>query len=206
MLSSAGFGSLPRSGFPGEVSGRLRAYQQWKPIEQATMSYGHGISVSLLQLARSYTVFTNDGQLLPLTFLRRDQPPQGERVMSARTARTVRAMLETVTQPGGTALQAQVTGYRVAGKTGTAHKAIAGTYAPDRYISSFVGFAPASDPRLIVAVMLDEPSGRHYYGGEVAAPVFSRIMAGSLRLLGIAPDSDPVLPPSQTASLGQEKA
>jgi cell division protein FtsI (penicillin-binding protein 3) len=205
MLSSAGFGSLPRSGFPGEVSGQLRAYQQWKPIEQATMSYGHGISVSLLQLARSYTVFTNDGQLLPLTFLRRDQPAQGERIMSARTARTVRAMLETVTQPGGTALQAQVTGYRVAGKTGTAHKAIAGGYAPDRYISSFVGFAPASDPRLIVAVMLDEPSGRHYYGGEVAAPVFSRIMAGSLRLLGIAPDSEPVLPPSQTASLAQER-
>jgi cell division protein FtsI (penicillin-binding protein 3) len=205
MLSSAGFGSLPRSGFPGEVSGQLRAYQQWKPIEQATMSYGHGISVSLLQLARSYTVFTNDGQLLPLTFLRRDQPAQGERIMSARTARTVRAMLETVTQPGGTALQAQVTGYRVAGKTGTAHKAIAGGYAPDRYISSFVGFAPASDPRLIVAVMLDEPSGRHYYGGEVAAPVFSQIMAGSLRLLGIAPDSEPVLPPSQTASLAQER-
>jgi cell division protein FtsI (penicillin-binding protein 3) len=205
ILSRAGFGSVPRSGFPGEVSGVLRAYQQWKPIEHATVSYGHGISVSLLQVARSYSVFATDGELLPLTFLRRDEPPDRERVLSAPTARMVREMLETVTQPGGTALQAQVMGYRVAGKTGTAHKPLDGSYARDRYISSFVGLAPVSDPRLVIAVMLDEPAGRHYYGGDVAAPVFSRIMAGSLRLLGIAPDGHAPLVPSRTASLAREE-
>jgi cell division protein FtsI (penicillin-binding protein 3) len=206
LLDAVGFGSVPRSGFPGEVSGKLRGYQLWKPIEQATVSYGHGISVSLLQLARAYTVFATDGELLPLTFLRRDEPAQRSRVLSARTARTVRAMLETVTQPGGTALQAQVTGYRVAGKTGTAHKPVDGAYSPDRYISSFIGFAPASDPKLVVAVMLDEPGGRHYYGGEVAAPVFSRIMAGALRLMGLPPDALELQAPSRTASLPRERA
>jgi cell division protein FtsI (penicillin-binding protein 3) len=205
IFAAVGFGAAPRSGFPGEVSGQLRAYQRWKPIEQATMSYGHGVSVSLLQLARAYTVFTTDGELLPLTFLRRDEPARGTRVLSARTARTVRAMLETVTQPGGTALQAQVTGYRVAGKTGTAHKPIDGAYSPDRYISSFVGFAPVSDPRLVIAVMIDEPGGRQYYGGEVAAPVFSHVMAGALRLQGVAPDAIDPTEPSRTVSLSREK-
>ncbi len=205
ILDAAGFGSAPRSGFPGEVSGQLRAHQHWKPIEQATMSYGHGMSVSLLQLARAYTVFAADGELLPLTFLRRDEPVRAKRVLSARTARTVRAMLETVTHPGGTALQAQVTGYRVAGKTGTAHKPVDGAYSPDRYVSSFVGFAPATEPRLVIAVMIDEPGGRQYYGGEVAAPVFSRVMAGSLRLMGVAPDSVGPRTPSRTAWLLREK-
>jgi cell division protein FtsI (penicillin-binding protein 3) len=153
------------------------------------MSYGHGISVSLLQLARAYTVFATDGILAPLTFVRRDTPISGQRVISARTARTVRAMLEGVTQPGGTAVQARVTGYRVAGKTGTVHKLIDGNYAPHRYIASFVGFAPVSDPRLVVAVMLDEPSGGKYYGGDVAAPVFREVAAGALRVLGVPPDS-----------------
>jgi cell division protein FtsI (penicillin-binding protein 3) len=189
ILSTAGFGASPKSGFPGEASGRLRDFNNWKPIEHATMSYGHGISVSLLQLARAYTVFATDGTLVPLTFVRRDTPTSGKRVISARTARTVRAMLEGVTHSGGTAVQAQVTGYRVAGKTGTVHKLIDGSYAPHRYIASFVGFAPASDPRLIVAVMIDEPSGGKHYGGDVAAPIFREVTAGALRVLGIPPDS-----------------
>jgi cell division protein FtsI (penicillin-binding protein 3) len=189
VLTTAGFGAVPKSGFPGEASGRLRDFDNWKPIEQATMSYGHGISVSLLQLARAYTVFATDGVLAPLTFVRREAPVPGQRVISERTARLVRTMLESVTHPGGTAVQARVTGYRVAGKTGTVHKLVDGQYSPDRYIASFVGFAPASSPRLVVAVMIDEPSGEHYYGGEVAAPVFREVTAGALRILGISPDS-----------------
>lgn len=188
-FSKLGFGKPPQSGFPGEVAGRLRPYQTWRPIEQATMAYGHGVSVSLLQLARAYTVFTSDGELKNISMLKLAQPSQSQRVISARTAQTVRNMLETVVLPGGTAPRAQVLGYRVAGKTGTAHKLDAqGGYAPDRYVASFVGFAPASDPRLIIAVMLDEPSAGQYYGGTVAAPVFSRIMAGALRLLAVMPD------------------
>ncbi|MEO8164903.1 MAG: penicillin-binding transpeptidase domain-containing protein, partial [Betaproteobacteria bacterium] len=190
IFSDVGFGTQTKVGFPGEAAGKLRAYQTWKPIEQATMSYGHGISVSLLQLARAYSIFATNGELMPLTLVKRDQPVAGQAVVSLRTAMSVRKMLEMVTQPGGTAIRAQVTGYRVAGKTGTAHKLVGATYAPDRYISSFVGFAPASDPRLVIAVMLDEPGGKSYYGGEVAAPVFSSVMAGALRLLGIAPDAD----------------
>ena len=188
-LSKLGFGKPPQSGFPGEVAGRLRPYQTWRPIEQATMAYGHGVSVSLLQLARAYTVFTSDGELKNISLLKLEQSAESQRVLSASTAQAVRHMLETVVQPGGTAPRAQVLGYRVAGKTGTAHKLEAhGGYAPDRYVASFVGFAPASDPRLIIAVMLDEPSSGQYYGGTVAAPVFSRIMAGALRLLAVMPD------------------
>jgi cell division protein FtsI (penicillin-binding protein 3) len=192
VLSGAGFGASPHSGFPGEVSGRLRDYQTWRPIEQATMSYGHGISVSLLQLARAYTVFSNDGVLQPVTLLKRDAPEAGTRVIAPATARAVRAMLETVVQPGGTAPRAQVMGYRVAGKTGTAHKLDGRTYAPDKYVSSFVGMAPASAPRLLVAVMIDEPANGEYYGGVVAAPVFSAVMAEALRMLSIAPDAPTV--------------
>lgn len=185
-----GFGRPPGMGFPGEAAGRLRPAKLWRPIEQATMSYGHGISVSLLQLARAYTVFANDGELRELSLLRLDHPAPNHRVFSAATARAVRAMLELVVQAGGTAPRAQVVGYRVAGKTGTAHKLNAnGTYAEDRYVASFVGMAPASDPRLIVAVMIDEPGNGQYYGGQVAAPVFSRIMAGALRMLSVPPDN-----------------
>ncbi|HVY05150.1 MAG TPA: penicillin-binding protein 2 [Burkholderiales bacterium] len=206
MLSDVGFGVQTKVGFPGEASGHLRAYQTWKPIEQATMSYGHGISVSLLQLARAYSVFATDGELKPLTLVRRDQPVEGKSVISARTAASVRKMLEMVTQPGGTATRAQVAGYRVAGKTGTAHKLIGASYASDRYVSSFVGFAPASNPRLVIAVMLDEPGGKSYYGGEVAAPVFSTVMAGALRLLGIEPDASPdnVISPDSTPVVREE--
>lgn len=191
-----GFGQAPHSGFPGEAGGKVRPYKTWRPIEQATMSYGHGISVSLLQLARAYTVFASDGELKPLSMLKLDEIPAGERVFSPETARAMRAMLETVVQPGGTALKARVIGYRVAGKTGTAHKEENGGYAADKYVSSFVGFAPVSDPRLVIAVMIDEPSGQ-YYGGVVAAPVFSSVMGGALRMLSVpldAPTANTLLP------------
>lgn len=189
QYAKLGFGKAPQVGFPGEASGKLRPYQSWRPIEQATMSYGHGISVSLLQLARAYTVFTSDGELRRLSLKKINEPETEERVLSASTALALRKMLETVTQPGGTAPRAQVVGYRVAGKTGTAHKLDANGKYTDRYVASFVGFAPASDPRLIIAVMIDEPSTGQYYGGTVAAPVFSRVMAGALRMLAIQPDA-----------------
>ncbi|MGB7541915.1 MAG: penicillin-binding protein 2 [Burkholderiales bacterium] len=189
MFQRLGFGTVPRLGFPGEASGRLRPYRSWRPIEQATMSYGHGISVSLIQLARAYSVFARDGDLVPVSLLRIDMPPPAQRVISPQTAREVRAMLELVTQPGGTAPRAQIMGYRVAGKTGTAHKEEHGRYAPDKYVSSFVGFAPASHPRLVIAVMIDEPADGQYYGGEVAAPVFAQAMAGALRILDVPPDA-----------------
>ncbi|BCB25476.1 penicillin-binding protein [Sulfurimicrobium lacus] len=183
-----GFGQVPHSGFPGEASGRLRPYKTWRPIEQATMAYGHGISVSLLQLARAYTVFADNGELKPLSMLKLDEAPAGERVFSPETAQAVRSMLEMVVEPGGTAPRARIVGYRVAGKTGTAHKEENGAYAKDKYVASFVGLAPASDPRLIVAVMIDEPEGQ-YYGGLVAAPVFSNVMGGALRMLSVPPDA-----------------
>ncbi len=201
LFSRAGFGAPPRSGFPGEVSGRLRAHKTWKPIEQATMSYGYGISVSLLQLARSYTIFASDGVLYPVTLLKRDSPAQGTRVVSAQTALAVRRMLEMAAQPGGTAPGAQVSGYTVAGKTGTAHKLEGKGYAANRYVSSFVGMAPASQPRIIVAVMIDEPSAGQHYGGAVAAPVFSQVTAGTLRFLAVPPDA-----PGRTTMLAPEDA
>jgi cell division protein FtsI (penicillin-binding protein 3) len=189
MFSKVGFGVQPHSGFPGEVSGKLRAYATWRPIEQATMAYGHGLSLSLLQLARAYLIFATDGEIKPVTVVKLDTPAESTRVISAETALKVRKMLELVVQPGGTAPRAQITGYRVAGKTGTAHKLDGATYAPNKYVSSFIGFAPASAPRLIVAVMIDESSDGQYYGGAVAAPVFSNVMAGSLHLLGVKPDA-----------------
>lgn len=184
-----GFGKPPHAGFPGEAAGKLRPHKTWRPIEQATMAYGHGISVSLLQLARSYMVFTGDGEIKPVSLLKVDAPPMGTKVIKAETSQAVRNMLELVVRPGGTAPHAQVMGYRVAGKTGTAHKQENGRYAEDRYVASFVGLAPASNPRLIVAVMIDEPSNGQYYGGTVAAPVFSQVMAGALRLLSVPPDA-----------------
>lgn len=197
MFDALGFGQPLKLGFPGEVGGRLRPFKTWRPIEQATMSYGHGISVTLMQLARAYLAFARDGDLIPLTLTRLDTPPvAGKSIFSAQTAREVRAMLEMAVQPGGTAPKAQIPGYRVAGKTGTAHKLEGGQYA-DRYVAAFVGFAPVSDPRLVVAVMIDEPSAGKYYGGEVAAPVFAQVMAGSLRTLGVAPDAP--LKPVQVA-------
>ncbi len=188
MYSAIGLGQAPRIGFPGAVAGRLRPYRSWRPIEQATMSYGYGLSVSLLQLARAYTVFATDGELLPLSMFKKDGPVAGERIVRPSTALAVRHMLELAAGPGGTAPQAQVAGYRVAGKTGTAHKRADGRYV-NKYISSFVGLAPASDPRVIVAVMIDEPGAGKYYGGIVAAPVFARIAGDALRTLRVPPDS-----------------
>jgi cell division protein FtsI (penicillin-binding protein 3) len=189
LFDRVGFGVPPRSGFPGEVSGKLRAAATWRPIEQATMSYGHGISVSLLQLARAYMVFATDGELKPVTLVRRDGPSESVQVISAATARQVRRMLEMAVSPGGTALKAQIAAYRVAGKTGTAHKIEGAGYAANKYVSAFIGFAPATAPRVIVAVMIDEPSAGQYYGGAVAAPVFAQIMSGALRLLSVSPDA-----------------
>ncbi|MFL9709291.1 peptidoglycan D,D-transpeptidase FtsI family protein [Methylobacillus sp. Pita1] len=197
IYNQVGFGSVTRIGFPGEASGRLRNYKTWRPIEQATMSYGHGLSLTLLQLARAYTVFTNDGALLPVSLLKLKEPPVGHQVYTPETAHHLRDMMETVIQPGGTAPRAQVLGYRVAGKTGTAHKPGVGGYQANHYVSSFVGFAPASNPRLIIAVMIDDPSGGKYYGGTVAAPVFSKVMSGALRMLAIpqdAPNNNVVIP------------
>jgi cell division protein FtsI (penicillin-binding protein 3) len=187
MFTTVGFGQQPKFGFPGAVAGRVRPFKSWRPIEQATMSYGHGISVSLLQLAHAYTIFARDGDLIPLSFQKVSAPPVGQRVVTEKTAREMRAMLETATGPEGTAPKAQVPGYRVAGKTGTAYKIAGGRYV-SKYVSSFVGFAPASDPRIIIAVMIDEPSGAHY-GGEVAAPVFSAIAGSALRAMNVGPDS-----------------
>ena len=189
MLSHSGFGVSTGSGFPGEVTGRLRPHHTWRPIEQATMSYGHGISVSLLQLARAYTLFSTEGELRPISLLKLDAPVVGERVISRDTALAVGKMLEMVVRPGGTAPRAQISGYRVAGKTGTAHKLEGNGYAKNRYISTFVGYAPASSPRLVIAVMLDEPSAGQYFGGVVAAPVFSQVMAGALRILHVPHDA-----------------
>jgi cell division protein FtsI (penicillin-binding protein 3) len=188
-----GFGGVPQTGFPGEAKGVLRPWEKWRPIEQATMSYGHGISVSLLQVARAYTVFTNDGQLLPLSLLKSDSQPIGKQLITRGTAFEVTRMMEMAASPGGTAPQAQVPGYRVAGKTGTAHKAEGGGYAAHKYVSSFVGFGPVSNPRFIVAVMLDEPSGPKHFGGDVGAPVFSSVMGSALRLMSVAPDAPQTL-------------
>lgn len=207
MFDELGFGRPLRLGFPGEVGGRLRPFKTWRPIEQATMAYGHGISVTLMQLARAYLAFARDGDLIPLSLTRLESPPlAGKSIFSAQTAREVRAMLEMAVQPGGTAPKAQIPGYRVAGKTGTAHKLEGGAYA-ERYVSAFVGFAPVSNPKLVVAVMVDEPSAGKYYGGEVAAPVFAQVMAGSLRTLGVPPDAPlrPVQVAREPAPLVPEK-
>ena len=198
-FSRSGFGASTGSGFPGEVNGKLRPYQTWRPIEQATMSYGHGIAVNLLQLARAYTLFSEEGKLKPVSLLKINTPAVGKQVISRDTALAVSKMLEMVVLPGGTAPLAQISGYRVAGKTGTSHKIEGNGYAKDRYIATFVGYAPVSKPRLIIAVMLDEPSAGRYYGGTVAAPVFSRVMVSALRILNVphdAPINNVVLSPA----------
>ncbi|MDO9232426.1 MAG: penicillin-binding protein 2 [Methylotenera sp.] len=189
IYNQIGFGAKTRIGFPGEASGRVRDYKTWRPIEQATMSYGHGISVTLLQLARAYTVFANDGEIKPVSLLKLKDVPVGAQVFSAKTAHEVKDMLELVVLPGGTALKAQVLGYRVAGKTGTTHKLGDRGYEKNKYVGSFVGMAPASNPRLIMAVMIDDPSSGEYYGGTVAAPVFSTVMADALRMLAVPQDA-----------------
>jgi cell division protein FtsI (penicillin-binding protein 3) len=193
LYRELGFGVAPHTGFPGEAKGQLRPWEKWRPVEQATMSYGHGISVSLLQVARAYTVFANEGRLLPLSLQRQDATPIGKQLFTPAAAREVMHMMELATLAGGTAPRAQVPGYRVAGKTGTAHKPENGGYAEHKYVSSFVGVGPVSDPRLVVAVVLDEPTGVKYFGGDVGAPVFSTVMGQALRLIGVAPDAPATL-------------
>jgi cell division protein FtsI (penicillin-binding protein 3) len=178
LFRRVGFGTAPTLGFPGAAAGKLHPYKTWKPVEQATMAFGHGISVSLVQLARAYTLFARDGELVPLSLVKTGAAAGGEKVISTETARAVRAMLELAVQPGGTAPRARIAGWRVAGKTGTAHKLENGAYAADKYMASFVGFAPVSEPRLIIAVMIDEPAAGQHYGGTAAAPAFAlRLMA-----------------------------
>jgi len=195
LYAQVGFGQKPQLAFPGVVSGRLRPYKTWKPIEQATMSYGYGLSASLLQIAHAYTVFTNDGEVIPITLTKSNASDPstrvpGVRVISPATAKTVRQMLALVTGPGGTAPKAQTMGYSVGGKSGTAYKQEGTGYARNKYRSWFVGVAPINDPRIIVAVMVDEPTAGKWYGGDVAAPVFSDLVQQTLRTLGVQPDLD----------------
>ena len=188
MFSQVGFGQKPQLPFPGAVSGRLRAYKSWRPIEQATMSYGYGLSISLFQLAHAYSVFAREGDLVPVTMLKSSAPAIGARVISEKNAAAVRHMLHMVTGPGGTAPKAQTMGYSVGGKTGTAYKQEGRGYATKKYRGVFVGVAPIDQPRIVVAVMIDEPSNGKYFGGDVAAPVFSETVQQTLKMLGIAPD------------------
>lgn len=187
-FNELGFGRPPQANFPGVASGRLRPWERWRPIERATMAYGYGLSVSLLQIAHAYTAFARDGDMVSLTLLKREGRPTTVQAYSPEVAREVRAMLEAAAGPDGAKL-ASVQGYRVAGKSGTARKVVDGKYSKSLYRSSFAGFAPVSDPRVVVAVMLDEPKGGAYYGGRVAAPVFSEVVGKSLRRLGVQPDA-----------------
>jgi len=189
MYSAVGFGQAPKIGFPGSVSGTLHPYQKWGASDQARIAFGYGISASLFQVARAYTVFARDGELVPLTIERSPEFKPGVRVISAKTAIEMRSMLETVTEPGGTAVKAQADGYRVGGKTGTAHKLVGKGYG-NSYRAYFSGIAPISAPRIVVAVMIDEPTGGSHYGGDVAAPVFSTIVSETLRTLNVLPDAN----------------
>jgi cell division protein FtsI (penicillin-binding protein 3) len=186
--AQAGFGQKPQLPFPGAVSGRLRPYKTWRPIEQATMSYGYGLSASLFQLAQAYTVFANGGELLPVSLLKSNTPAVGVRVFSSASAASVRNMLHMAAGPGGTAPQAQTSGYSVGGKTGTARKQEGKYYVAKKYRTFFVGLAPIEDPRIVVAVMVDEPNNGSYYAGVVAGPVFSETVQQTLRIMGVQPD------------------
>lgn len=189
VLDGVGFGHAPGTIFPGESRGVLSDFTHWGEIHRATLSYGYGLAVSALQLARAYGVLAADGVLYPSRLVRVEEAAEGHRVLPPGVAAQVRRMLEQVVAPGGTGTRAAVPGYRVAGKTGTVKKSVAGGYAEDRYLSVFAGMAPATDPRLVVVAVVDEPRSEEYYGGEVAAPLFARVMAGSLRTLGVAPDA-----------------
>ena len=187
-FAQAGFGQKPQVPFPGAVSGRLRPYKTWRPIEQATMSYGYGLSVSLFQLAQAYTIFARDGELIPVSMVKTDGPTDGVRVFSEKNALAVRKMLEMATGPGGTGQRAQTMGYSVGGKSGTARMQEGKGYAEKKYRSFFVGLAPVEQPRIVVAVMIDQPNNGAYYGGVVAGPVFSETVQQTLRILGVQPD------------------
>jgi cell division protein FtsI (penicillin-binding protein 3) len=188
LFTQVGFGQKPQVTFPGAVGGRLRPYKTWKPVEQATMSYGYGMSASLFQMARSYTVFAHDGQIIPATLLKSPEPAAGVQVFSPGTVAEIRKMLQMAAGPGGTGPKAQTVGYSVGGKSGTAYKQVGKAYATNKYRSWFVGIAPIDKPRIIVAVMVDEPSAGKYFGGDVAAPVFSATVQQTLRMMGVQPD------------------
>ena len=182
-----GVGVRMHSGFPGETAGLLRSWRRWQPIEQATMSFGYGLQLSLLQLARAYTMLTHDGELLPVSFEKQAVAPKGKRVIKASTAREVRDLMVSVTEPGGTGTAGAVDGFDVGAKTGTARKLVNGRYVDNKHVATFIGFAPAKNPRVIVAVTIDEPTANGYYGGVVAGPVFKQVMGGSLNILGVSP-------------------
>jgi cell division protein FtsI (penicillin-binding protein 3) len=186
--TALGYGPKPQLQFPGVVTGRLRPWKNWRPVEQATMAYGYGLSASLFQMAHSYTAFAHDGQIIPVTMLKSSEPAVGVRVFSAQNAAAVRKMLQMAAGPGGTGQKAQTVGYSVGGKSGTAHKQVGKGYASNKYRSWFTGMAPIDSPRIIVAVMIDEPSAGQYYGGAVAAPVFSQVVQQTLRMMAVQPD------------------
>ncbi|HYM46834.1 MAG TPA: penicillin-binding transpeptidase domain-containing protein, partial [Burkholderiaceae bacterium] len=189
VLRRAGFGELTGAALPGELAGVLRSASRWVPVEQAAIAYGYGISVTPLQLARAYGAIANNGVAPTLTLLKRNAAAEGHTVMSVGIARELQAMIEAATGPNGTGMRAQIADYRIAGKTGTVRKLTPSGYSEDQYVAWFAGFAPASDPRLVMIVMVDDPRSGVYYGGEIAAPVFGRVMSGALRLLDIPPDA-----------------
>ncbi|MFL6631070.1 MAG: peptidoglycan D,D-transpeptidase FtsI family protein [Massilia sp.] len=189
MFTKVGFGQAPRFGFPGAAAGRVRPYKSWPIVAKANMSFGQGISMSLLQLAHAWLIFARDGDVIPLSFQKVTDKPVGQQIISAKTAAQVRTMVESVVSPQGTAPQAQVAGYRIGGKTGTAQKVINGRYSQTHYVGNFVGIAPMSNPRFIIAVMIDDPSGPFHTGGAVAAPTFAALAANALRAANVPPDS-----------------
>jgi len=186
--TALGYGQKPQLQFPGAVTGRLRPWKTWRPIEQATMAYGYGLSASLFQMAHSYTAFAHDGQIIPTTMLKSNEPVTGIKVFSVQNAAAIRKMLQMAAGPGGTGQKAQTVGYSVGGKSGTAHKQVGKGYASNKYRSWFTGMAPIDKPRIVVAVMIDEPSAGQYYGGAVAAPVFSEVVQQTLRMMAVEPD------------------
>jgi cell division protein FtsI (penicillin-binding protein 3) len=189
MFTKVGFGQAPRYGFPGAAAGRVRPYKSWPIVAKANMSFGQGISMSLLQLAHAWLIFARDGDVIPLSFQKVTEKPVGQQIISAKTAAQVRTMVESVVSPQGTASQAQVAGYRVGGKTGTAQKVVNGRYSQTHYVGNFVGIAPMSNPRFVIAVMIDDPSGPFHTGGAVAAPTFAALAANALRAANVPPDS-----------------
>lgn len=196
MFHRFGLGQATGSGFPGESVGVLPSYQRWRDLDRATLAFGHGVSVTTLQLAQAYSVFASHGVRRQVSLLRQEELKSGEQVVPESVIRQIVPMMEAVTQPGGTGTRARVAGFRVAGKTGTVHKLDAGGYSADRYVAMFAGIAPVSNPRYAMAVMIDEPSAGKYYGGEVAAPVFGQLMQGVLQLMGVVPDDIPLLAPA----------
>lgn len=187
-FSNYGLGATTDTSFPGEVSGQLSHYKTWREIHRATIAYGYGLSVTPMQLARAYAIFATDGRLIPLSLITKSSKPKSTQVLSKRTATLVRTMMQAVVSQDGTGSQAHVPGFHVAGKTGTVHKSVKGGYAKHRYTAIFAGMAPATRPELVMVVMIDEPTKGGYFGGVVAAPIFSKIMTGALRLLNITPD------------------